>query len=99
MHPRLDNVRLLSAAALLGGTSEATREPTPEADREADEKLAREMEARRQREQEQRRELETWLLKAGFYTTAHLPSPSYFSGKESRRRSKRAQRVKERGWR
>jgi hypothetical protein len=52
-HLRPANVGLLSAAALLGGPSEATQD-TSEADSEADEALAREMEAQRQREKEQR---------------------------------------------
>lgn len=89
----------LALLTMSGAMVAETQEPQPKADKEADEALAREIEAQQQREQEQRRELETLLLKAGLYGTEHLPSPSYFSGRESRRRSKRAQRARERGWR
>ena len=96
MNPRNLNMRLGLAAALMCGFSEATQD-TPEADKEADEKLAREMEARRQREQEQKAEAER-LMRWHAYETLHIPKmPTYQP--EPRRRSKRAQRVKERGWR
>lgn len=87
-HLRPANVGLLSAAALLGGPSEATQD-IPEANKEADE-------AQRQREQEQKAEAE-WLRRWRAYETLHIPKmPTYQP--EPRRRSKRAQRVKERGW-
>ena len=92
-HLRLANLRLLSAAALLGGLSEATQD-TPEADKEADEALAREMEAQRQREQERRQAVETLVLERTQMPAEH----NIHSQPEPRRRSKRAQRVKERGW-
>ena len=92
-HLRPANVRLLSAAALLGGLSGTTQD-TPEADKEADEEAD---EAQRQREQEQKAEAE-WLMRSRAYETLHIAKmPTYQT--EPRRRSKRAQRVKERGWR
>ncbi len=87
-HLRPANVRLLSAVALLGGLSETTQD-TPEADKEADE-------AQRRREQEQKAEAE-WLMRWRAYETLHIPKmPTYQP--DPRRRSKRAQRSKERGW-
>lgn len=90
MQPRklIMGLGLGSAVALMGGLSEATQD-TPEAGKEADE-------AQRQREQEQKAEAE-WLRHWRAYETLHIPKmPTYQP--EPRRRSKRAQRVRERGW-
>ena len=87
------NMRLGLAWALMGGLSEATQD-TPEADKEADEALAREMEAQRQREQERRQAVETLVLERTQMPAEH----NIHYQPEPRRRSKRAQRVKERGW-
>ena len=96
MNPRNLNMRLGLAAALMGSIPATAQEPTPEADKEADEALAREMEARRRREQEQRQAVETLVLERTRETPAEL---NIHYQPEPRRRSKRAQRVKERGWR
>lgn len=89
----------LALLTMSGAMAAETQEPQPKADKEADEALAREIEAQQRREQEQKAELDWLMLRAHAYETKHVqPTWARYRG-EPRRRSKRAQRARERGWR
>lgn len=97
MNSRSLNTQLSLAAALASGLSEATQRLAREVDEEADETLMREAEAQRRLEQDRLKKAEELVRRVAHHPveTSHIPKITACQP-EPRRRSKRAQRVRER---
>ena len=91
---------MLASALVLASADALGALPTTEPEQPTDEELGREFAEQQERERKRQEDFERLMLRTQAYKAMHIP-PAWARSRvrgEPRRRSKRAQRAKARGW-
>ena len=88
---------MLASALVLASADALGALPTTEPEQPTDEELGREFAEQQERERKRQEDFERPMLRTQEFEAVYIPPITHFGG-EPRRRSKRAQRAKARGW-